>query len=91
MMLSAYALYAGSVPPVVADVLLGELGDGGVAVRIGNKLNRIPPHEPAIDILKALAVRELGSTMTEVHARAITRVAMEDIARIAQWEAERLR
>jgi hypothetical protein len=79
------------VPPLVADTLFGVLGDGGGIVRIGNKLHRIPPHEPAIDILKALAVIELAQSMSDEHARAVTRTALEEIGRIAQREAERFR
>ncbi len=79
------------LPPLVADVLFGVLGDGGGVIRVGGRLIRVPPYPPIRDLLVAIAVDEVARSMSPPHANILRGAVLERIAAIALEAKERLR
>jgi hypothetical protein len=81
------------VPPKVAEILLGVLGDGGGIVRLGKRIIKIPSRSLFRDHMVALAINASAGLMSEesaVNSRAIQRTALQQIASIALREVSKL-
>jgi len=77
------------ITPSVSEVLAGVIQDGGGLIFVGGKIVRVPPRSPLLDILLALAVNDLGATMSEDMGRIVRRAALGLVAGIAEREARR--
>jgi hypothetical protein len=81
------------LPPEVAQILSGVIGDGGGVVRIGKTFYRIPPRTWFRDLMASLVVDAQANLMSEesaVNSRAIQRAALQQIAAIALREVGKL-
>ena len=81
------------VPPEVAQVLVGVIGDGGGIVRVGKTFYKVPPRPWYRDMMAALVADATAGLMSEesaVNSRAIQRAALQQIAAIALREVGKL-
>jgi hypothetical protein len=81
------------VPPEVAQILAGVIGDGGGIVRVGKTFYKIPPRPWFRDLMAALVVDAGAGLMSEesaVNSREIQRAALQQIAAIALREVGKL-
>lgn len=67
------------VPPLVRDLLFGVIQDGGGVVRMGGRLVKIPPHQPALDLLAGLAIDQIAQAMSPDSAREIRRTTLRQM------------
>lgn len=68
------------LPPQAQEILFGILEDGGGVVRVGGRLVRIPPRQPAADVLAGLAIAEITESMSPEASREIRRTTMQQLA-----------
>jgi hypothetical protein len=81
------------VPPEVAEILFGVLGDGSGLIRLGKRIIKIPPGSMFRDLMVALSIDASAGLMSEesaVNSRAIQRAALQQIAAIALREVGKL-
>jgi hypothetical protein len=78
------------LPPHARDILFGVIQDGGGVVRVGGRLVRIPPRQPAKDILAGLAIDEIAQGMSADAGREIRRTTFQQIATVVGRALKRL-
>lgn len=81
------------VPPEVAEILFGVLGDGSGLIRLGKRIIKIPPGSMLRDLMVALSINASAGLMSEesaVNSRAIQRATLQQIAAIALREVGKL-
>jgi hypothetical protein len=74
------------VPSLVGTILAGILGDGGGIERVGGHIIRVPPRQPILDLLTAVAIGEVARSMSNEAGRGIRVAAMGAIRNIADKE-----
>jgi hypothetical protein len=78
------------VPPLVADILAGVLQDGGGIIRVGGRIIKLGPRGPVLDVLTALAVDDIASSMSAEAGREIRIAAMRAIVQVAENQVRQL-
>ncbi len=83
------------VPPQiygqVAQILFGIIQDGGGAEIVGGHIIGIPPWgPPELNILLGVACHRIAALISSPEGKALQRVAMNMVARVAEQEIQRL-
>jgi hypothetical protein len=70
------------LPPLAREILFGVIQDGGGVVRVGGRLVKIPPHQPAVDVLAGLAIDQIAQSMSPESAREIRRTTLQQMRNV---------
>ena len=70
------------LPPLAREILFGVIQDGGGVIRVGGRLVKIPPRQPASDLLAGLAIDQIAQTMSPESAREIRRTTLQQMSSV---------
>jgi hypothetical protein len=69
------------LPPRSQEILFGVIQDGEGVVRIGGRLVRIKPRQPALDVLAGLAIDQIAQGMSPEAGREIRRTTLQQMVK----------